>query len=157
MPCKHAYVYIYMLIFTYAYNFGHMYIYISSCLNLFFYTCKKSDFFTNMDFFHNIWMKASLPAQSLLRHFWTQPLSVCKPGWTGAMSAIWPPLWGLCKTSWWCQAPFLQTDVNLPLLFVAGISHQPQQTGQSLSWHEEQDILSATEVCPPGFLHSVAG
>lgn len=161
MPYKHTYVYIYMLIFTYSYYFVHMYIYISSCINLFFCPCKETDFFTNMDFFpairwsHHlwIWMKASLPAQYLLRYFWTQPSSVSKLEWTGAMSAIWPTLWGLCETSWWCQTLFLQTDVHLPLMFMAGVSHQPQQTGQSLSWHGEWDILQATEVYPHGFLY----
>lgn len=165
MPCKHTYVNIYMLIFAYVYYFVCLYMYISSCINLFFYTCKESDFFANTGFFpatgwsHHlwIWMKSSLPAQSLFRHFWAPPSSVSELGWTGAMPAIWPPLWGLCVTSWCCQIPFLQTDVHLPLTFTAGVGHQPQRTGQSLSWHEDWDVLWAREGYPDGFLHWGAG
>lgn len=94
---------------------------------------------------------------SLFRHFWAPPSSVSELGWTGAMPAIWPPLWGLCVTSWCCQIPFLQTDVHLPLTFTAGVGHQPQRTGQSLSWHEDWDVLWAREGYPDGFLHWGAG
>lgn len=67
----------------------------------------------------------------------TQPASRSILGWPGAMSAIWLPFCGPCVTSQWCQTCFLQTDAHLPLTFMAGISHQPQRTGQSLNCHED--------------------